>query len=297
MWELYLKGFREYLILEKGLSNNAIEAYTRDVSKLAQYLKAQQERGPEELTLADLQDFVEMLHGLGLATSSQSRVLSGIRQFYKYLMLEDIISEDPAELIDLPKRKKKLPEVLTSDEISKLISQIDLSEPLGLRNLTIIELLYACGLRVSELCDLKISDLYLDAEIIRVIGKGDKERLVPIHAEALTILERYLQEWRELQRPKPDYEDILFLTVRGKKMSRVMIFYILKDLAAKSGIKKNVHPHTFRHSFATHLVENGADLRAVQLLLGHESITTTEIYTHLDKKYLRSTLEKFHPRY
>ncbi len=296
MWDIYLRSFKEYMILEKGLSDNAIEAYSSDVRKLRDYVMDLNLK-PEDIQLAHLQDFVEALNDIGLAKSSQSRVLSGVRHFYKYLLLEELIVEDPAELIELPKRDKKLPQVLSSQEIALLIAQIDLASPLGLRNLCIVELLYACGLRVSELCSLSISDLYLDVEILRVIGKGDKERLVPIHSEALSLVEKYIEEWRSQQNPKPGYEDILFLTTRGKKLSRVMIFYILKDLASKSGIKKNVHPHTFRHSFATHLVENGADLRAVQMLLGHESITTTEIYTHLDRKYLRQTLEKFHPRY
>ncbi len=297
MWEMYFRGFKEYLILERGLSENAISAYLSDVRKLRDYLSVESEPEPQELQLAHFQDFIETLNELGLATSSQARVLSGIRHFFRYLELENIITDNPAELIELPKLKKKLPEVLSTQEIRKLMDQVDLSHPLGLRNLTIVELLYASGLRVSELCALRISDLYLDAEILRVIGKGDKERIVPMHTQAVEVLERYLAEWRELQRPKPGSEDIVFLSTRGGQLSRVMVFYILKELAKKSGVKKNVHPHIFRHSFATHLVENGADLRAVQLLLGHESITTTEIYTHIDRRHLRNTLERYHPRF
>ncbi len=297
MWDLYLKGFGDYLILERGLSDNAIDAYRRDVVKLANYMRTNRDITPEEIQLSDLQDFVETLHDLGLAESSQSRIISGIRQFFKYLMIENIVSQDPAQLLEMPKRRQKLPEVITAEEIQKILNAIDLSNALGLRNQTIIEILYACGLRVSELTALRISDLHLDADIIRVIGKGDKERLVPVYFGAQELLKNYLESWRNLQNPKTGHEDFVFLSLRGKQLTRVMVFYIIKDLTSKAGIKKNVHPHSFRHSFATHLVENGADLRAVQQLLGHASITTTEIYTHMDRKYLRSTLEKYHPKY
>lgn len=297
MWELYLKGFHQYLILEKGLSENAIMAYIRDSQKLADFFQRNKPITPEEVQLGDLQDFIEQLNKVELATSSQARIISGIRQFFKYLMLEKIIDNDPARLLELPKKQKHLPDVLTVSEIENMIAQIDLGSPLGLRNQTVIELMYASGLRVSELVNFRISDLYLEDGILRVTGKGNKERLVPMHTEAAEVLSRYLLEWRSLQTPKPGHEDFLFLNKNGKQLTRVMIFYIIKDLAAKTGIRKNVHPHTLRHSFATHLVENGADLRAVQLLLGHESITTTEIYTHLDRKYLRETLEKYHPKF
>ncbi len=296
MWKLYMRGFRDYLLLERGLSDHAIEAYTRDVTKLANYV-ADSHRTPKELQLGDLQDFVESLHAIGLAESSQSRILSGIRHFYQYLLLEDITSENPAKLLEMPKRKKKLPEVLSAEEIQKMLDAIDLSQPLGLRNQTIVELLYACGLRVSELVNLRISDLHLDADIIRIIGKGDKERLVPIYDSAQELLSRYFEIWRNLQTPALGHEDFVFLNRRGKALTRVMIFYIIKDLSSAANIQKNVHPHSLRHSFATHLVENGADLRAVQQLLGHASITTTEIYTHMDRRFLRSTLETYHPRF
>ena len=296
MWEAYKKGYKDYLQLEKSLSENSVEAYLRDVEKLTEYLQSvNQLKTPEQVVLKDLQQFVKWIGELGMTASSQARIISGLRGFYKYCLLENITGKDPTALLEAPKLKRTLPDVLSYDEIENIIGQIDLSKPEGGRNKAILETMYSCGLRVSEVVNLRISCLYLDVGFIRVIGKGDKERLVPIGSVASKYISIYKDEIRKHITIKPGNEDILFLNRRGTLLSRVMIFLMLKELALKAGIKKNISPHTFRHSFATHLVEGGADLRAVQEMLGHESITTTEIYTHLDREYLRRTLEQYHP--
>lgn len=296
MWDSYKKGFKGYLLLEKSLADNSVEAYLRDIDKLTQYLQeASSLRTPATIELKDLQRFIKWIAELGMTPSSQARIISGIKAFYKYCLLENISTTDPTTLLEAPKLKRALPDVLSFDEIENIIAQIDLSKPEGGRNKAILETMYSCGLRVSETVNLKISQLYLDVGYIRVIGKGDKERLIPIGSSAIHFITIYKNEIRVHLQPKPGNEDILFLNSRGTKLSRVMIFLIIKDLARKAGIKKIVSPHTLRHSFATHLVEGGADLRAVQEMLGHESITTTEIYTHLDREFLRKTLEQFHP--
>ncbi len=298
MWDVYKKGFKSYLQLEKSLADNSVEAYLRDIDKLTQFLLADSsKKKPGEIKLKELQDFIKWITELGMTASSQARIISGIKAFYKYCVLENIAEADPTTLLEAPKLKRSLPDVLSFNEIDAIISQIDLSKPEGGRNKAILETMYSCGLRVSETVNLKISQLYLDVGFIRVIGKGDKERLVPIGSSAIHYINIYKNEIRVHMRPRPGNDDTLFLNSRGAKLSRVMIFLIIKELVRKAGIKKSVSPHTFRHSFATHLVEGGADLRAVQEMLGHESITTTEIYTHLDREYLRKTLEKFHPAF
>lgn len=298
MWEAYKKGFKAYLQLEKSLSDNSTEAYLRDIDKLTQYLQEKKSlKSPPDIQLKDLQQFLKWVTELGMTPSSQARIISGIRAFYKYCLLENISRTDPTTLLEAPKLKRSLPDILSFDEIEAIISQIDLSKPEGGRNKAILETMYSCGLRVSEAVNLKISQLYTDAGFIRVTGKGDKERLVPIGRSAIKYIKIYQKDIRVHINVKPGNEDILFLNNRGSKLSRVMIFYIIKDLVKKAGITKTVSPHTFRHSFATHLVEGGADLRAVQEMLGHESITTTEIYTHLDREFLRKTLENFHPAF
>jgi len=298
MWEPYKKGFKAYLQLEKSLSDNSVEAYLRDIEKLTQYFTQNNVlKKPAEITLKDLQQFVKWVAELGMTDTSQARIISGIKAFYKYCLLENISQTDPTTLLEAPKLKRHLPDTLSVEEIETILSQIDLSKPEGGRNKAILETMYSCGLRVSEVVNLKISQLYLDVGFIRVIGKGNKERLVPIGSSAVKYITIYKNSIRIHIQPQPGNEDILFLNRRGSKLSRVMIFLIIKDLSAKAGIKKTISPHTFRHSFATHLVENGADLRAVQEMLGHESITTTEIYTHLDREFLRKTLEQFHPAF
>lgn len=296
MWNVYKKGFRAWLQLEKSLSAHSVEAYAADLEKLTQFLESNNnEKAPDAIEASDLEAFVRWIAGLGMMPASQARVISGIRQFYKYCLAEEITKTDPTELLESPKMKRSLPDVLSFDEIQAIIDAIDMDKPEGGRNKAILETMYSCGLRVSETVGLKISCLYTDAGFVRVIGKGDKERLVPIGHTAIKYIDIYRNHIRNHINIKPGFEDILFLNRRGASLSRVMIFLIIKELAQKAGIKKNISPHTFRHSFATHLVENGADLRAVQEMLGHESITTTEIYTHLDRGFLRKTLEQFHP--
>ncbi|HEY4064058.1 MAG TPA: site-specific tyrosine recombinase XerD [Puia sp.] len=298
MWEPYKKGYKAWLQLERSLSDNSVEAYLRDIDKLTQFLEtAGSLKTPEAIETKDLQRFLQWIGELGLHAASQARILSGIRSFYKYCFIEQIVKKDPTTLLESPKLKRALPDVLGFEEIEAIIGQIDLSKPEGGRNKAILETMYSCGLRVSELVNLRISSLYLDTGFIRVIGKGDKERLVPIGQSAIKYIRIYQQEIRVHVPVKPGSENILFLNRRGSKLSRVMIFLLLKDLVSKAGITKNISPHTFRHSFATHLVEGGADLRAVQEMLGHESITTTEIYTHLDREYLRETLHRHHPAF
>jgi len=296
MWDSYKKGYKAYLQLEKSLSDHSVAAYGRDIEKFTQFLQERNlKKNPSEITLKELQEFVKWIAELGMTAGSQARIISGLRSFYKYCLLEQITKKDPTALLEAPKLQRTLPDVLSFDEIELLISQIDLSKPEGGRNKAILETLYSCGLRVSEAVNLKISQLYLDVGFIRVIGKGDKERLVPIGKEAIKYIKIYKDKIRTHVPIKSADEDILFLNKRGSKLSRVMIFLIIKELAKKARISRNISPHTFRHSFATHLVEGGADLRAVQEMLGHESITTTEIYTHLDREYLRKTLELYHP--
>jgi integrase/recombinase XerD len=298
MWEPYKKGFKAYLQLEKSLSDNSVEAYLRDVEKLTEFLQSQHNLlTPEQVQLKDLQRFLRFITELGMTATSQARIISGLRGFYKYCLLEHITKIDPTVLMEAPKLKRALPDVLTFEEIEAIIAQIDLSKPEGGRNKAILETMYSCGLRVSELVNLKISNLYTDAGFIKVLGKGDKERLVPIGRSAIKYINIYRGDIRIHMTIKPGNDDILFLNRRGSKLSRVMIFLMLKDLVKQAGITKNISPHTLRHSFATHLVEGGADLRAVQEMLGHESITTTEIYTHLDREYLRKTLQNFHPAF
>ena len=298
MWESYKKSYKAYLQLEKSLSDNSVEAYMRDLEKLTQHLQSENNmKTPAAINLKDLQQFVQYIAKLGINSTSQARIISGLKSFFKYCLIENIVTKDPAILLEAPKLKRALPDILSFEEIERIISKIDLSTPDGTRNKAILETMYSCGLRVSETVNLKISCLYLDIGFIRVIGKGDKERLVPIGRDAIKHIKIYKDNIRNHINPKKDFEDILFLSKFGKILSRVMIFYIIKDLAKKAGLIKNISPHTFRHSFATHLVEGGADLRAVQEMLGHESITTTEIYTHLDRDYLRETLQNFHPAY
>lgn len=298
MWEAYKKGFKAWLQLEKSLADNSVEAYGRDLNKLTDYLlTSDQMKSPQDLTLKDLEKFVKWINELGMTAASQSRIISGLRSFYRYCLLEQISMTDPTVLLEAPKQKKSLPDTLTYEEIEQLIAQIDLSTPEGGRNKAMLETLYSCGLRVSELVNLKLSCLYLDIGFVRVTGKGDKERLVPIGRDAVKYINIYRNDIRVHIPVKPGEEDIVFLNRRGSRLSRVMVFLIIKELARNAGITKSISPHTFRHSFATHLVEGGADLRAVQEMLGHESITTTEIYTHLDREYLRDTLQQFHPAF
>lgn len=296
-WRSAIKGFRAYLKLERSLSGNSIEGYTRDIEKLYQFADIQPVKlNPENVTLIHLRQFIVWASDLGMIPSSQARILSGIKAFYKYLLMEDMIKTDPSELLESPKIRRKLPDTLGINEINRLIEAIDVSRPEGARNKAIIEVLYGCGLRVSELTGLKLSNLYLDIEFIKVTGKGSKERLVPIGTSAIKALKIWIENIRLHIPIKKGQEDIVFLNRRGSGLSRVYIFMLIKQLAELAGIKKTISPHTLRHSFATHLVEGGADLRAVQEMLGHESITTTEIYTHLDREYLKGTIIQFHPR-
>jgi len=296
-WRSAIKGFQAWLKLEKSLSPNSIEAYSRDIEKLYQYSESLPVKvKPENVTLADLRQFINWVNELGMIPSSQARILSGIKSFYKYMLMEDIIKDDPSELLESPKIQRKLPDTLSYNDINKLIGAIDLSRPDGARNKAILEVLYGSGLRVSELTELKLSNLYLDIEFIKVTGKGSKERLVPIGGEAIKALKIWIEQVRVHIAIKKGEEDIVFLNRRGSRLSRVYIFMVIKQLAETIGLKKTISPHTFRHSFATHLVEGGADLRAVQEMLGHESITTTEIYTHLDREFLKGTIIQFHPR-
>jgi len=298
MWEVYKKGFRAWLQLEKSLSDHSVLAYLSDLDKLTQYLQAQaMEVTPADLTIDDLRSFLGWIHELGMTATSQARIISGIRSFYSYCLAENLATHDPTVLLEGPKTSRKLPDVLAVNEIESILQAIDLSTPEGVRNRAILETMYSCGLRVSELTSLKLSELYPELGFVRVTGKGDKERLVPIGASALKQIDIYRKAIRVHIPVKKGMEDILFLNRRGSGLSRVMIFLVLKDLAAKAGIRKNISPHTLRHSFATHLVEGGADLRAVQVMLGHESITTTEIYTHLDRDFLRTTLQLYHPAF
>ena len=289
-----LKKYKQYLRLEKSLSSNTVQAYLNDVTKLFQYLESE-DIHPYDVTLEHLEHFSAGLHDLGIQPRSQARILSGIRSFYHYLVLEDYIPKDPSELLESPQIGLHLPEVLTLEEIDLLIGQVDLSTNEGQRNRTILETLYSCGLRVSELCNLKLSNLYLEEGFIKVEGKGNKQRLVPISPRAIKELQLYFID-RNHTFIKKGYEDFVFISKRGKNISRIMVFHIIKELADAVGLKKTISPHTFRHSFATHLLEGGANLRAIQCMLGHESIGTTEIYTHMDTNRLRSEIIEHHPR-
>ncbi len=298
MWAAEKKGFKAWLQLEKSLSDHSVEAYLRDIEKLTQYLELEEPGlALEDVRLKNLQSFLKWIATLGMGSSSQSRIISGIRSFFKYCLQENLVKQDPTLLLETPKLRRSLPDFLNVAEINRIVSAIDLSKPEGERNRAILETMYSCGLRVSELVNLRLSSLYPELGFIKVIGKGDKERLVPIGNTALKFIAIYRQQIRIHAKIKKGNEDILFLNRRGARLTRQMIFVLLKALVREAGIKKTVSPHTFRHSFATHLVEAGADLRAVQEMLGHESITTTEIYTHLDRTYLRETLQKFHPAF
>jgi len=294
-WESSIKGFKSYLQIERSLSINSVQAYIRDVKKFANYA-IPLELNELKINREDISEFLNTLKNDNISARSQARIISGIKAFYKYLIIEDYIKHNPTELIESPKIGLKLPDTLSLIEIDKLIAAIDLSNKQGERNRAIIETLYSCGLRVSELTNLKLSNIYFNEGYIKVIGKGDKERLAPIGGKALKYLQIYINEVRNHQKIIKGQEDFVFLNNRGAGLTRVMIFLIIQKLAEKIGFKKKISPHTFRHSFATHLIEGGADLRAVQEMLGHESITTTEIYTHLDKDYLRSNIIQFHPR-
>lgn len=298
MWDSDKRGYKAWLQLEKSLAENSVEAYVHDVSLLTNYLQLQNNmKAPDAVVRKDLEAFIKYIHELGMTATSQARIISGLKSFFKFCLIEQIVTIDPSALLEAPKTIRKLPDVLSFEEIEQITGVIDLSKPEGERNRAILETLYSCGLRVSELVNLKISEMYLDVGFIKVTGKGDKQRLVPIGRDAIKYIGIYKTTIRTHAPIKKGEEDILFLNRRGARLSRIMIFLILKDLAKKAGITKNISPHTFRHSFATHLVEGGADLRAVQEMLGHESITTTEIYTHLDREFLRTTLHQFHPAF
>lgn len=298
IWHTQKTGYKAYLQLEKSLSDNSVEAYLHDIEKLTYYLSATNHlKTPQQVTLKILEQFIRWISELGMTPGSQARIISGLKSFFKYCLQEHLITSDPSCLLESPKLKKTLPDILSFDEIEKIIGQLDLSKPEGGRNKAMLETLYSCGLRVTELVNLRISCLFLQDGFVRVIGKGDKERLVPIGSDAIKYINIYRLDIRVHIAIKPGNEDILFLNRRGSKLSRVMIFLIIKQMARLAAINKTISPHTFRHSFATHLVEGGADLRAVQEMLGHESITTTEIYTHLDREYLRDTLQQFHPAF
>jgi integrase/recombinase XerD len=297
-WPSYIKGFGSYLRLEKSLSQNTIDAYMRDIGKFVSYLHAiELKLMPEQIKLEHFQDFVKQLAEVGFDAQSQARIVAGIRAFYRYLLMEDVITDNPADLLTAPKASRKLPDTLSVEEINALLNSIDLSTPEGVRNRAMLEVLYSCGLRVSELTTLKISNLFLDVDFIKIIGKGDKERLVPIGSQAIKYIRMYKDLVRVHVPVQKGEEDFLFLNRRGKGLKRMYVFLVIKECATKIGLQKTISPHTFRHSFATHLIEGGADLRAVQEMLGHASITTTEIYTHMDRDYLRSTIMQFHPRY
>jgi len=296
-WNNYIKQFSNYLRLERSLSENSIEAYVHDVVKLNQFAEIRHwELSPMKIESWHLQDFIEYLNEIGISAHSQARILSGLKAFFKFLMIEELISKDPSQLIEGPKLGRKLPDTLDYNEIEALLNAIDLSTPEGARNRAMLEVLYSSGLRVSELVELRRNNVYRDIGFLRVMGKGKKERLVPIGREALKFMTIYEQEIRPHVPIKPDYDNYVFLNRRGAGLTRVMIFTIIKNLAKSIRMRKRISPHTFRHSFATHLIEGGADLRAVQEMLGHESITTTEIYTHLDRDYLRQVVQEFHPR-
>ena len=293
----YHNGFKAYLKFERSLSEHSIAAYLNDIAKLEQYFYSlNQTLNVTNLKLKELREFISWLNALGMQASSQARIISGIKAFFNYLMMEEIITEDPTSLIEAPKLSRKLPDTLNITEINTLLAAIDASKSDGMRSKAIIEVLYGCGLRVSELSELRISNIFEETEFVKIIGKGNKERIVPIGGAALKVLAIYINEVRLHLSIKKGHEDFVFLNRFGSRLSRISIFTLIKSLSAKAGIHKTISPHTFRHSFATHLIEGGADLRAVQEMLGHASITTTEIYTHLDRDYLRSVITQYHPR-
>jgi len=297
-WNSTIKGFKAYLKLERSLSQNSVDGYLHDINLLLRFLELKRsKKKPEDISLDDLQQFIAFIDESGMSEYSQARILSGVRAYYKYLIVEDLIQVDPTVLLEGPKLRRKLPDVLHIEEINRLLDAIDHSKPEGIRNRAILETLYGCGLRVSELIELKISNLYFDVGFIKVIGKGNKERLIPVGSSAVKYIGIYLDHVRNHLTVKKGSDDIVFLNRLGSKLTRMYVFMIIKELAKKIGLKKSISPHTFRHSFATHLIEGGADLRAVQEMLGHESITTTEIYTHLDRDFLRQTLMAYHPRF
>lgn len=296
-WNLYIDEFEDYLKLERSLSANSLKAYLSDIEKLQQFVDLSGwSLSPLSLKQSHLLSFLEHIYNLGMTATSQARILAGVKAFYKFLMYRELIDEDPSILLEGPKIDRKLPDTLSYDEIEQILSAIDLSTPEGLRNRAIIETLYSSGMRVTELTELKISNLYADIGFIRIIGKGNKERIVPIGSDALKYIQLYTEHIRNQLDIQPGQENYLFLNRRGSKLSRVMIFNIVREATELAGLNKKVSPHTFRHSFATHLVEGGANLRAVQDMLGHVSITTTEIYTHLDRDYLRQVITEYHPR-
>jgi len=297
LWRSYIKGFKAYLQLERSLSSHSVNAYLNDIEKLSQYFESIN-ASPQltEVRTDQIKSFISCISSLGMEASTQARIISGLKAFFSYLMIENVILNDPMALIEAPRLTRKLPDTINIHEINELIAAIDASKPEGMRNKAIIEVLYGCGLRVSELTDLKISNLYPQLEFIKVVGKGNKERLVPIGGIALNLLSIYINEVRVHANIKKGNEDYIFLNRFGAKLSRISIFNLIKSLAETIGLKKTISPHTLRHSFATHLIEGGADLRAVQEMLGHSSITTTEIYTHIDRDYLREVITQFHPR-
>ena len=296
-WNLYIKQFKNYLKLERALASNSIDAYARDVTKLMEFLNMNKKiQDPIQVLPVDLLDFIKFINELGLSPYSQARIVSGIKGFYKYLTYENLISVDPSELIELPKLGRRLPNTLSIHEIDQLFEAIDMSKASGPRDRALAETIYSAGLRVSELVNLKISNIYEDVGFLRILGKGNKERLTPVGKSALKFIKSYQLEVRNHMQIKSGHEDYLFLNRLGCKISRVSVFNLIKNLALRAGINKKISPHTFRHSYATHLIEGGADLRAVQEMLGHESITTTEIYTHLDRDYLKQIIKEFHPR-
>ncbi len=296
-WEESKKNYENYLKLEKSLSSNSIAAYINDINKLTEFLgKNYKKTGPDRVKLLHLKQFVEWLNERGVSPRTQARTISGIKSFYKYLLIEEKILSDPTALLESPKIGRKLPDILSMEEIDELIEAIDINKPEGQRNKAMLETLYSCGLRVSELVNLKLTNLFFDEGYVKIEGKAEKERLVPVSSRAIEEIEKYILSYRDNLKIHKESENILFLNRRGKKLSRVMVFTIIKNLAEKINLNKKISPHTFRHSFATHLINGGADLRAVQEMLGHESILTTEIYTHLDRDYLRDTIHQFHPR-
>jgi integrase/recombinase XerD len=296
-WKNNINGFRSYLMLERSLSENSVESYIRDVNKLVDYLDMNETKlSVKKISTKDLTSFIRWIAEIGMSASTQARILSGVKAFFKYLILEDIIKNDPSHLIEGPKKGLKLPDTLSTEEIDTIVNAIDLSHPQGQRNKAIIETLYGCGLRVSELINLKLSNWYKNDGFIKVTGKGDKERLIPMGKVTANVLTIYINEIRCHQSIEIGHEDFIFLSKRGKHLSRVSIFNIVKEIAVKAQIKKNISPHTFRHSFATELIERGANLRAVQEMLGHESITTTQLYTHINRAFLRESIISHHPR-
>ncbi len=296
-WNSYIMGFKSYLKLERSLSENSVQAYLHDIRLLDRFLTFRNlNLNPSEIQVGQLRDFLQWVNEIGLGARSQARIISGIKVFFKYCLLENITNNDPSQLLESPKLGRRLPDTLSIEDINQLIDSIDLSKQEGLRNKAILETLYSCGLRVSELVNLRLSNLHMEIGFLKVTGKGDKERLVPVGSVAVKYIRMYVNEVRSHQIIQAGFEDFVFLNKRGKNLTRVMIFTIIRQLAIKINLKKSISPHTFRHSFATHMIEGGADLRAVQEMLGHESITTTEIYTHLDRDYLRQSIIQFHPR-